>query len=451
MTKMDIGDMVAASMQDILASDRHQQFFKKAEKCCTCTSCGKDCPCKGKCGDCSMCGDMNHVHDDSCACGDAKMASAINEIMDTLSKVSAIQEELGLPSSALSTLHAMNAMVDEMTKIAQGLAEDKNEVKAKDLIDRISDSTDSRRDWHQFADEFPEEWALLKKRIDESHQGVEPSPTDLFDYVGPEAADTLAPEEAVANTEIPPESLVGARPLPAATDQLQNLTQTLETEVLPLEHKQHGEWKEEYTPYGAETETMPPKGAFERLDLWLKKAQFLDDDGLDFEDETDPTMDNEEVGDLPELFGLEPETDSEDLSGADDLMWASDLDEELENGDFLELPEDRDEGFDYSGSDKHKPSWMEEMIRLPGGDLVNYDTLSPQDKLEHEMGAGLHERLDIDPDQLSYDDLRQDEIDPESHMHSDIGTSKYRELTPEDDDWNPNINDEAQFWTGEDQ
>lgn len=466
MTKMDIGEMVAASMQEILASDSHQRFFKKAEKCCSCAKCGKDCPCKGDCNDCSMCSDTNHVHDDKCACGDsAQMATAINEIMDTLSKVAAIQEEIGLTDSAVSTLKAMNAMVNEMNKIAQDLGQDQNAVKAKDLIDQISGDTDSRRDWRQFSEDFPEEWELLKKRVDESHVGAEPVPSGLFDYVGPEGADTIPPEEAVANTDLPPESLVGQDPLPAQSpvDGFQALLEepAPDTEVDPIEG----------SSYGPDKPTIPvPRNAFQRLDEWLKLAHEMEEEGPDFEDEEEPSRDmrgytmkgreledmlgdeepdyisHDEAAEMPDLFGLEPDIDPEDLSHSDDLMWASDLDGEIESGDFLDQPEDKGPGFTY-GPDTQDKS-MHDQVRKPGGSWVDYLDLSPEERLEHEMGAGLHDQLDMDPDELSYDDIPSDDEfspGPESQAHEKI-RQNLDNIEDEREHYSPVANSKYEFW-----
>ena len=173
MAKIDIGEIVASSMHEIIKSPEHMRIFKHAQekccacsskceadcpckkdvkcpstcnncstlksagqKCCSCSKCDGKCPCKGKCADCSECmpaNDSNHVHDDNCACGgDVMGMTAFNEMVDLLTKISSVQEELGLTKSSGVTLIALSTMIKELQKKAQ--FGDQNDAKVKDFM-----------------------------------------------------------------------------------------------------------------------------------------------------------------------------------------------------------------------------------------------------------------------------------------------------------------------------
>ncbi len=164
--KNDMGELVAASMRDILDSEEHQHYFKKAagkrfccscegkcgskcpckddgckkscepcekvakkasKKCCDCSGkCEKECPCDNKCQDCSM-------------CGDGMMAEAVREMIGNLTTISHFQDELGLSDSATATMKAAVAMLDELKKNSQTV--DVNNV--SHIADLLGDEEDS--------------------------------------------------------------------------------------------------------------------------------------------------------------------------------------------------------------------------------------------------------------------------------------------------------------------
>lgn len=436
--RLDIGEVVANQMQQIIQSDEHNRvFFKKAGKCCSCSSCGDKCPCDKCEKDCTACSkDKAHVHDANCA--HDKTASAIDEMIDLLAKISAVQDELGLVKSSFVTMQALATMVAELRKTAQV---DTNDVSWSELIEPIKEDTEKRREFRETADEFPDIMDLLRRRVEESHAGSMSPPVDIFEegvsadpvtplpsdgpseppvVVAPDSDDlpTWHPEAGVAPTELPPESVTLDKPLPAegnVTGFNEFIEPDLESEV-------------------RDTPTMPvPKGAFKRLEELLKKQA---QDDPDFEDEAELAELFEDAENRA-MFGI-------DNSSADDSMWASDLDEELENGDFLESPEDRDDGFTYGPDEtgeSHKIRMDNEFDGRTIKDWVDFDTLSPEEKLEHEMGAGLHERLDMDPDELT-----TEQVYPEEWEDTDEAAfNKIRDglPSPEDDDYDPQ---QSRYW-----
>ena len=470
--RLDIGDIVASSMQQIIHSDEHRKtFYKKAEACCKCDKCGEKCFCAEKCvKDCKGCvKDTNHVHDNKC---DHEKTSAVNEIIELLSKISSIQEELGLTKSSLTTLQALAVMVGELKKTAQ---EDTNDISYDELIQSIDDP-DARRSGRLDYYEHPDIAALLRQRVQESEDGELSLPVNIFDDVSADAVSdfpethvfspfdegelqTWAPDGAGSETEMPPASLRLDRPLPSVGRLPDIDREELDrTDLLRREEER-------------DMPTMPPeKDAFERLNVFLKKQ--AQEDG-DFEDEDDAVLqslmgdfseDQDDADGLlseeydPDFFGIE-----NDESFADDESFlGSDLDQELESGDFLESPdsdpfydfdherEDADPGFVYPGLGQKDL----DTVRMPGRGWVPFKDLDEEEMDELESGAGMRERLDIDPDQITDEEAYADEFDnvardmafdPESRMIGQIG-SMYDQIynsDPEDDEYAP---EKAKFW-----
>lgn len=478
--RLDIGDIVASSMQQIIHSDEHRKtFYKKAEACCKCDKCGEKCFCAEKCvKDCKGCvKDTNHVHDNKC---DHEKTSAVNEIIELLSKISSIQEELGLTKSSLTTLQALAVMVGELKKTAQ---EDTNDISYDELI-RSIDDPDARRSGRLDYYEHPDIAALLRQRVQESESGELSLPVNIFDDVSADPVSdfpethvfspfdegelsTWSPGAESGETEMPPSSLGSDYvPLFARVPYVDP-----EDLIGPEESNETNLIKEE-PEIQQEMQTIPvPKNAFDRLSSFLKKE--AQEDGSDFEDEDDAVLqslmgdfseDQDDADGLlseeydPDFFGIE-----NDESFADDESFlGSDLDQELESGDFLESPdsdpfydfdherEDADPGFVYPGLGQKDL----DTVRMPGRGWVPFKDLDEEEMDELESGAGMRERLDIDPDQITDEEAYADEFDnvardmafdPESRMIGQIG-SMYDQIynsDPEDDEYAP---EKAKFW-----
>lgn len=469
--KFCIGEAVATEMQQIIQSDEHKRIFfnkKASDKCCSCSSCDKDCPCTKCSKECKSCNkNEEHVHDSNCI-HDQK-TNAINEMIQLLSKVSAVQDELGLVQSSFITMQALATMVSEIRKIAQ---EDTNDIRWNEVIQPIINDTDKRREFWETSQEFPEIMALLRQRIEESHKGVESPHTDIFEegvsadsaspipssdpdaIISPENVvdddlTTWKPEAVYSPTELPPESMVLNRPLPFEGN-VSGFNQLIEPEM-------------EDEKRDVET-VQPPKRAFQKLDILLnKQAQ----EYSDFEEEPDLNEEAELaalMNDIPQERGgqmrgheleqmLMDEEDQDrelfdipDEGYADDMM-ISDLDEEIEFGDFLAKPEstkslvhdplheEEDEGYGFT-SEFH-PREFEDLIRLPGGEERKRVHLDSQDEADLE-NAHLSERLDMDPDQLS-----TEEVYPDDDFYSTIGDQAYEDFV---DDPDESGSKRSRFW-----
>lgn len=490
--RFDIGDVVASQMQEIIHSDEHKRTFfnKKAnDKCCSCSSCGDDCSCKTCEKSCKGCEDTakadtaqadTHTHDSNCA---HDKTSAVDEMIELLSKISSVQDDLGLVSSSIMTMKALAVMVKELHKNAQEELEDNSDVRFQDLVPGIRKDPELHRDFRLGEFEDPEIMELLRQRINESDPdfAVSADPTsDLPDAViDPDAIidpeefgnmHTWAPDSEKSNTEMPPESMIMGRfPKSPLLPEVGRTLGDRDFSDSVLEEK--------------DMQTIPiPRNAFDRLnDLLKKQAQ----DGSDFEDEEELTPEEE-----AELMAMMENPDSDfdqallgfktDEGLADDTMFASDLDEEMESGNFLELPdsdelpENRDPGFSYTGEDENYPNivdrWpngseeLPQRYRSPSDTIrVNkewtaFNKLSPEERLELEMGAGLHERLDIDPDELNpeevsthYGDTFEDEygdtMDPEEEMIHQIRNNVSNKLDKYEPGEIPEqLEEDAYFW-----
>jgi hypothetical protein len=426
--KSNISEVVAVSMQQIIQSnDQKRSFTKKASEneCCSCSSCGDKCPCDGKCdNNCKNCkDDKNHVHDSNCI---HDKTSAVNEMISLLSKISAVQDELGLVTSSVKTIQALATMVKELNKFAQ---EDSNDIRWDEVIKPIQEDTELRREFNNTEREYPEIMELLKKRIDESDAGVPSSRSTVFDdgvsADGLESDRPTDPDQIVINplietwnpeaenhpTNLPPESQIMERPLPYEGD-VNKFNQILDADL------------EDPT---RDSETIRPIAS--NINDFFKKVIASDEDEPDFEDENDEKLDEEfaslmgnnqhldpiltnEMSD-EDLFGLPDESLADDLGPADHLVY-----------DFDHEREDADPGFDYSlnGND-------EDLIRMHSNDWRAFKDLSDDEKANQEEGAGMRDRLDIDPDELSYEDLPTfDDEDYEDGPEDKIGKSLFDEL-----------------------
>lgn len=385
--KLDIGDVVAASMQQIVQSDEHKKTFfnKKASgKCCSCDSCNKkDCSCNSECAkECTACV--------------KEKTSAINEVIDLLSKISTVQDELGLTRSSVTTMQALATMIVELKKNA---GKDSNDVRYDELAEALEEEE---------SNDYPEIMALLRQRIDESETGELSLPTDVFDQTRipspdffdevsadatsefpssnifddpdliispPDSGDlpTWGPQDEESTTDLPPRSLkmtderVPVNRLPDVGKDIfgddpardldpEYVSRTMPAAPMPLRER------------GRENNVE----AFKRLTNLLTK-QARDDE--DFEDE------------------------SEDTSFADD-----DLFEDEEGLEMLE--EDGGYGFTYDLGDDT------EMIRVPNGgkgELKRYRDLNGPERADLAGAMLFGDPLDIDPDELTNEEVYADE------------------------------------------
>ena len=127
--KMNLADLVASSMQEIVDSDEHKKLFKKEaakKSCCPdCKKCGTKCVCKGKCKGCKNCPSKD-TKKPEVKKPEAKKttkkasidADQVNEIIELLVRASELQDELGLVKSAVLSGLSVQEMMDELSKQA---------------------------------------------------------------------------------------------------------------------------------------------------------------------------------------------------------------------------------------------------------------------------------------------------------------------------------------------
>lgn len=506
--RLDIGEVVAAQMQQIVQSDEHKRvFFKGAnDKCCSCAACGKECPCKDKCvKGCKGCEDKNHVHDSNCA--HDKTAGAVNEMIDLLQKISSVQDELGLVNSSIFTMKALAMMVAELKKSAQ---DDTNDVSFEELIGGIRERDPELLE--ELGDE-PDILALLRQRVRESEEGKKPAPFDFAlegvsadpttplpssepppefgdVVIEPEEHPTWSPGSARHPTLPAVEKIPGFQPPPGISvperkyvspgqsiesggdlpPPYVEVDKGLERPTVPVRthHLGGGLWSEE-EPIGEAA-----KQAFKRLNDLMKKYA---EDGDDFEEEEEddaefaalmkdiaggPKMTDRDHENMLRghelaqmLFSEEPE-DRELFDvplDADDNMYASDVDGELESGDFLgsrehlvydPLHEEEDAGHGFTS--RFDPREFEDLIRLPGGEERKRINLDPQDEADLE-NAHLTQQLDMDPDELTTEEVYP-EYWEEGPEEEEISGRLSNELDKYDDgEWPEDLMKRYRFWS----
>lgn len=477
-----LGDVVAAQMQQIVQSEEHKRvFFKGAnDKCCSCTTCGKDCSCE-KCGkDCKGC--AAHEHDSNCA--HDKTAGAVNEIIDLLQKISSVQDELGLVNSSIFTMKALAMMVAELKKTAQV---DTNDVSFEELVEDMPDESRFALEAGEFDD--PDIAALLKQRVQESHEGRDPAPFDFTEGVSADPTTPLpssAPDPEFGDVVIEPEEhdtwapgssrnmTFPAHPMHPGHHEGDELIQEIpiprlhrphidRTYVAPGERvdidenlpqpemdaarskptvpalQQHlggGHWKDDPMDF---SDLGPAQASFKRLNALMKKYA---EEGDDFEEEPDEEQELAELmrhvpgrgsrqmrgHELEEmLLGEEPyERDLFDVPLDADDNYASDLDQELENGNFLAsrehlvhdpLHEEEDAGHGFTS--EFDPREFEDLIRLPGGEERKRVNLDPQDEADLE-NAHLTQQLDLDPDMLTNEEVYPEDWEPDGEIGGEL-------------------------------
>lgn len=343
MKNENISDLVANSMLQIINSKEHKDIFKIAssDKCCNCTSCEGSCLCK-KCEE--KC--------NGCVKEDVKK-EALSEMIEMLSKISETQDELGLIKSSNKTLEALETMVRELSKIAEkedvsnpmrsnldyGNTDDSNDATWSELIAPIKEDDRARREFKDTAHTYPDVMMRLRDLVNKSHEGAKPEKSTLFEEgIGSEDSDfSEEPDVIVGNPDDDEELLSKPFPREGKTQGFFDLFEAdLDSEERNLQ-------------------TIPPSKKANRYSKLLQKlAQEIDEFELDNNDQDD---DNDFMG--------------------DGFPYDKDLSGQLRIGEGKEA------------------------------ELRDFETLTPEEQLEQEEGAGLLERLDIDPDELSWEDTRQ--------------------------------------------
>lgn len=391
MNRTGIGDIVAAEMNKIVSSDEHARLFSKADQECKCPSdcdckAGATCSCKGKCSKgCKACEKTMDVKPKET---DAK---SFANIVDTLTSVSQVLDDLGFRKSAIATLEALDSAISELpiNKTAQTMVEDL--AQDDDMIDM--ESLDQ-----ELGDQDLGDLGELEELLDETSGDMEDAnDARLLDELG------LAPLE-----EDP--ELAGAFSQ-KLSDREKELLQHIGGEGFEEEAENETDIDEllgntltERSPSEGDFPTSLPRPA--KLPLTEEEMQEEFEAGLASGKRNPYFMAPDTLKD-PSINMSEPMTADREKTT---IVSASEVRNAFEKLDLWISKhahefEDEDPGFTYGPSDNDK-------IRLPGGDFVNFESLSPEERLEQEMGAGLHEQLDIDPDELSYEDVSpEDESD----------------------------------------
>lgn len=411
MAKIGIGEAVAASMQEIINSDDYKRMFNivtAAKACCDCTeTCNKNCSCDGKCDKSCPCHKDHGATADCGACGDGMSMASVVESMIRLSEE---QDKLGLYDSSMKTIQALQSMISEAVN-----NDDKNDV---ELMPFLNSEPEIKELEHLAEEEIDDpnqaEWWLnegrrksedrvsdeainrmldaggVKEILNHGIDTVKPGKDDMSLLHPPLLNDTFMDMEGssfedddILDFGVPSEEkaiqLDWANPKPAADEE----------EKFRQRHENYGH---DFQPGGWELpEEFRKIEAFEELDKWLQ-------------------------------------TNAEQDLSMEDL-----LNQELE---------DSDSGFTYGPANKEQPDYefirkrhdpfisvdTPHQVRLPGkehgGRWVDFEDLSLEDKLDQEMGAGLHEQLDIDPDELSWEDAnpeKWDEFEDDYHISSEWG------------------------------
>lgn len=369
MNRLGLGNIVAAEMDKIMGSKEHAQMFSKAEKACKCP---EDCGCKGDCsGSCEACSKSKK---------DEKMsAESFEEIVATLISVSDTLDSLGFRKSAIATLEVVDKTYLEVEKLlstAEDLAHQEagpGDLDLEDLDQDLGDLGDleamlASEDLEDANDaRLLDELGLRPLEEDPDLEGafsenLANKERELLQHVGGEGFE----EENEDNTDI--DELLG--------NSLRS-TDLATSEDVPSR--------------------LPPPAKVPPSEEELLRGK------------VDPEY---MYGDLLQDPSVNMSAARTGVSGDRDMKTlAPEVKQAFEKLDLWiakhahedEDMEDLESGFTYGPSDG------DEKIRLPGGEMVSFDDLSPADRLDQEMGAGLNEQLDIDPDELSYQDIVPDE------------------------------------------
>lgn len=385
MNKFGLGNIVAAEMDKIMGSKEHDKLFSKAEKDCKCSP---DCKCKEN-GACSCDG---KCEEDCKSCGKQEKSTiySFQEIVDTLISVSKILDNSGFRKSSISTLEALDKTYVEVEKLlskAQVDEEMLDEVSDKELdrdlgdlgeLEAMLDASEDLEDVNDAKlldelglrplEEDPELTGMYSSKLSDQEKELlqhvggegfeEESDTDIDDLLG----NSLSATEPVSSGEIEP-ALPKPAKIPPSEEEMQ---EQFEKELAagkrnpyyihPGALKDLSTTEDEFAPVDREGQTISSftpeiKKAFDKLDAWMIKHAH------DFDD-------------------LPPES----LSDFDDVS---------------------PDGLSFKN-----PEFDNEKIRVGPGDWKSFEELSPEDQ-EEKMRAGLQERTNINPDQLSYDDIEE--------------------------------------------
>ncbi|HLG28373.1 MAG TPA: hypothetical protein VI423_11350, partial [Paenisporosarcina sp.] len=390
------------------------------------------------CSECMPANDSNHVHDDNCACGgDVMGMTAFNEMVDLLTKISTVQEELGLTKSSGVTLIALSTMIKELQKKAQ--FGDQNDAKVKDFMGGgihtlTGPYTGKKDDPYVMTSEVDEldtkeeveeakkmmeaprtysallkdpQLAALERRVQE--MGEAPSQLE----VSPEAITDLAPSPYIGGEgedlgfSLPAPSRLAQRPLPGGASapnteedlQVANLLEDIkygeegvddprDLVVTPGRDVTHGFQWMTYDPNAK----LEEKDAFKKLDAWLKKqAEPLEPEDLGLLPDEDED-DEDEI--LNSLLKEEDVVGRHDESGG--TSTPSDLEAMRDEEAMARLGE---EGGDEEGDDEELDSILNKYEKeeeeeeedfedeSEKEDLFNVDDLFGSD-IDQEMESG---------------------------------------------------------------
>lgn len=408
MAKIGIGEAVAASMQEIINSDDYKRMFNivtAAKACCDCTeTCNKNCSCDGKCNKSCPCHKDHGAAADCGACGDGMSMASVVESMIRLSEE---QDKLGLYDSSMKTIQALQSMISEAVN-----NDDKNDVELMPFLN----SEPEIKELEPLAEEEIDdpnqaEWWLNEGRRKSEERVSDEAINRMLDAGGVEQIiDSERAHRGAKSTLRSPVSHDTFMDMEGSSfddgDIVDFINPSEEEELAaqlnwkhPKVEDEEEKFRKQYPYFGRD---LQPGGfelpeefrkieAFEELDKWLQ-------------------------------------TNGEQ----DDLSMEDLLDQELEDSP----------GFTYGPANKEQPDYefirkrhdpfisvdAPHQVRLPGkehgGRWVDFEDLSLEDKLDQEMGAGLHEQLDIDPDELSWEDAnpeKWDEFEDDYHISSEWG------------------------------
>lgn len=427
-----LGDVVAASMMQILESPEHQKIFRTAaaKPCCPCKEgkCGRKCPCKddgckkacvcledkadkkvkkkaskeccdckgpkcdekcsceSDCSDCNKCGDGTTVK--------AKMAEAVQSLL----RLAEVQEEAGLEDLALETTEAAEKLLGQLKSASDEEDSDENEA------------------WGPGADKSKDAWESLEvtdkrqliRRLQEQVDLGELSEEDLAtfisneDYVGSEGADSLDPD-ALIGTDL---SAPGAAPdteallqkhvderyaRPYGHDGVDDPNDAMV--ATPAQKAELREWRKNRTEEELEQETLAPEAEYADLLASAHRVMksFLKSFAQMPEEEEDEAAAEDQ--------DFEDESDSNDA--LDDLF----EDEEQSEDEGLSFPGVESAEIDESGFGVGEAEEVaNHKVRKEDG-WKNFLDLSDEDQLEHLSNNELTRDYDTDMDSLTDEDM----------------------------------------------
>ncbi|HVI41795.1 MAG TPA: hypothetical protein VM577_14175 [Anaerovoracaceae bacterium] len=337
------------------------------EKCCDCDKCGKDCPCE-KCSDCE-CMDCMSADDTN----DVKAIEVLRPTVSDDKPVGSLYDEIAELEGDPGTALVEDLLTDP--EAVQSLNAKRNDERLADELGKPDYLPFSMVEGEPLeADDDLNDAALLEEL------GLSPLDDD------PELSGVVSQKYRDAENEILGGGVASSE------------------EDAPLSELDKLQFGDTEIPKESVIEDIelpgPPKTPL-FADEYSQKQ--LDKDRVEGLDASKQDLATIRPGSKFDPF------EEEDVKSAFDK-----LDNWITKHAQTMLDDDSDPGFTYeSGNDP---------VRKPGGEWMDFSNLSPEERLEHEMGAGLHEQLDVDPDKLSYEDLGDPEEEdedfwPKHHNH----------------------------------